>query len=451
VITGLRHMIEEFLIVFDMPVQGRALDAQPLGNGARTDAIEAFIFEQREGALHNRRNTEPLPCFDHITNQTPYGFSRQASSDIRIDAPSQPSGDTMIERMTQIAIAVVSAALMATAASAAEEYVRVPAAACHSPPELTCPERGECPPELIAHLGNATDPGTGRNFFLDYPCDLQPGEPVTLILNLHGGGSIGNWQRHYFPAMDLKEDYRLVIASPSGVVRAWMPDNDDEHLRNIIELVYEQFGADNIAAFWLIGHSQGGQTSNRLINDDPLIRERLTGWVSLSGGRLGSLRSEVRAPIPQAPAPPAAASGSTPAAGGGMRLVADASVMPDFAFSHIYSSGEHELTSAGLPPDSKWAEQLGCGPQTRVADVVDTKGGYVYDSREQPNRNKVWGLDPGPGTAEVYVYPDCEGGHVVADVIRLDKGHTEGLEPNVTEAIVRLMLSAGDPRQGESR
>ena len=43
------------------------------------------------------------------------------------------------------------------------------------------------------------------------------------------------------------------------------------------------------------------------------------------------------------------------------------------------------------------------------------------------------------------MYPQ-QRGHVVADVIRLDTGHTEGLEPNVTEEMVKLMLSA---RQGE--
>ena len=48
--------------------------------------------------------------------------------------------------------------------------------------------------------------------------------------------------------------------------------------------------------------------------------------------------------------------------------------------------------------------------------------------------------------AEVFVYSGCEGGHLVADVIRLDKGHTEGLEPNVTEQIVRLMLAVGAVR-----
>jgi hypothetical protein len=30
----------------------------------------------------------------------------------------------------------------------------------------------------------------------------------------------------------------------------------------------------------------------------------------------------------------------------------------------------------------------------------------------------------------------------VADVVRVDKGHTEGLEPNITEELVRLMVSA---------
>ena len=29
-----------------------------------------------------------------------------------------------------------------------------------------------------------------------------------------------------------------------------------------------------------------------------------------------------------------------------------------------------------------------------------------------------------------------------ADVVRIDKGHTEGLEPRVTEAIVKMMVDA---------
>jgi hypothetical protein len=125
-----------------------------------------------------------------------------------------------------------------------------------------------------------------------------------------------------------------------------------------------------------------------------------------------------------------------------MRLAADASVLPEFAFSHIYETGEHELTAAGLPPESKWAQKLGCRAQAKPAEVVDRKAGYVQDTRPQPNPNKVWGLKARPGTARIYAYPACRDGKVVADVVRLDKGHTEGLEPRVTEEIVKLMMAA---------
>ena len=47
-----------------------------------------------------------------------------------------------------------------------------------------------------------------------------------------------------------------------------------------------------------------------------------------------------------------------------------------------------------------------------------------------------------PGTADIYEYPGCEDGRVVADVVRLDKGHTEGLEPEITQRILELIVSA---------
>jgi hypothetical protein len=117
-------------------------------------------------------------------------------------------------------------------------------------------------------------------------------------------------------------------------------------------------------------------------------------------------------------------------------------VLPSGVFSHIYSSGEHELPATGLPDNSRWAEKLKCGARVRRPDIVDTKAGYVYDTREQPNANPVWGFKARPGKAEMFAYPDCKDGRVVADIIRLDKGHTEGLEPKITEEIVKLMLSA---------
>jgi hypothetical protein len=49
---------------------------------------------------------------------------------------------------------------------------------------------------------------------------------------------------------------------------------------------------------------------------------------------------------------------------------------------------------------------------------------------------------PRPGTAEVFEYPHCKDGRIIFDLVREDKGHTEGLEPDITEQLVKLMLSA---------
>ncbi len=75
-------------------------------------------------------------------------------------------------------------------------------------------------------------------------------------------------------------------------------------------------------------------------------------------------------------------------------------------------------------------------------EVVDTKAGYVFDGTRQNPGSKAWGLRPRPGKADVFAYRTCRDGRVVADVVRRDKGHTEGLEPKVTEELVKLMLSA---------
>ena len=51
-------------------------------------------------------------------------------------------------------------------------------------------------------------------------------------------------------------------------------------------------------------------------------------------------------------------------------------------------------------------------------------------------------MKPAPGTARVYVYPNARDGRVIADVVRLNKGHTEGLEPKVTEELIKMIVSA---------
>jgi len=352
-----------------------------------------------------------------------------------------------MERSRSVLRLIAASAVVAlTAACAMRPPMQLGGVSCASPPPEHCPESGCAGPTLVS-MGSAVEPKTDRKYFLDYPCDLKAGEKVTFILSLHGGGSYGNWQRHYFPALDYKEKYRLVIATPNAPARVWTAA-DDDYLQNIVDLVYAQVGAKNIKAFWLVGHSQGGMTSNRLVRTD-FFKQRVTGWLSLSGGRLG----------PTPPIPPSfftavlPAGTSTPmpttpqqlgerlaAAFPGVRLAPAPSGLPEGEFSFIFATGEHELGGAPIPDASPWAERLGCGARVRRADLIDTKAGYVYDPTRQNPGSDAWGHLPRPGIAEVLEYPHCKAGRVVADVVREGKGHTEGLEPHVTEQLIKLML-----------
>jgi hypothetical protein len=116
--------------------------------------------------------------------------------------------------------------------------------------------------------------------------------------------------------------------------------------------------------------------------------------------------------------------------------------LPSADFSFIFETGQREMDEKGLPESSAWAAKYVCGRRQGPTRVVDAKAGYVYDRSRQDPPNPPWGLLPRPGTADIYTYSNCRDGRVVADVIRLEKGHTEGLEPNVTEQLVKLMVSA---------
>ena len=306
---------------------------------------------------------------------------------------------------------------------------------CATPPTLHCPDN-DCASDRVINQGPVVEMKTRRTYFLDYPCDMKPGEKVTFILSLHGAGSYGNWQRHYFPLLDYKDKYRLVIATPNSPTHVWS-DVDDEYLQNIVTTTIDQIGAANIKAFWIVGHSQGGLTSNRLLRTD-FFKNRVDGWLSLSGGRLGG--SPGRASFGSiAAAPPGGGRGAATGRGAAMAPVTG---LPDADFSFIFETGEREMDAKGMPASSDWAKKYACGPKKGPEEIVDSKAGYIYDRSRQNPPNPAWGLLPRPGKAQIFAYDGCRDGRVVADVIRLEKGHTEGLEPNITEALVTLMLSA---------
>lgn len=325
-------------------------------------------------------------------------------------------------------------------AQAQDKPVAIQGAQCVDPPYLKCPDTG-CTGATVINQGPVVEMKTRRPYFLDYPCDLKSGEQVIFILSLHGGGSYGNWQRNYFPIMDFKNKYRLVIATPNAPTRQWdMAGADDEYLKNIVDFVLAELAKNNVQvkSFWLAGHSWGGLTSNRLLRTD-YFAGKVDGFLSLSGGRLGGQ------PVGGGfgPRTGAAANAQRPAAPpGGSTTASLMTSLPMADFSFIFTTGRREMGEQGFPAESDWAKKYGCGAKVRRDDIVDTKGGYVFDSSRLNTMNPAWGLVPGPGTAEVYEYPNCKDGRVVFDVARMNKGHTEGLEPNVTEHLVKLMTSA---------
>ena len=193
-----------------------------------------------------------------------------------------------------VAIATLNLAALGAPAKA-EEPFRFEGTTCAPAAYLHCPD-SECSSAMVINQGNVVEMKTRRTYFLDYPCDLKPGEKVTFILSLHGGGSYGNWQRHYFPLLDYKDEYRLVIATPNSPTRAWS-EADDEYLQNIVDFVTAQLGAGEHQGV-LAGRSLAGRhdlepaDSHRLLQE---ARGRLAEPVGRSPGRQSRPRRDLRA------------------------------------------------------------------------------------------------------------------------------------------------------------
>jgi len=95
-----------------------------------------------------------------------------------------------------------------------------------------------------------------------------------------------------------------------------------------------------------------------------------------------------------------------------------------------------------LPESSPWAEKYGAGARIQLPDVVDDQPGQVHDGSREGNSTPAWGLLPRPGATKVYLYPGARDGRLIADAVRIDKGHTEGLEPHVTEELVKMIVTS---------
>ena len=307
---------------------------------------------------------------------------------------------------------------------------------CAAPPAYHCPD-SDCPGAMQTQPGDTVEMKSRRTYFLDCPSDYKPGDKVNIVLSLHGFGSYANWQRNYFPAMDVKDKYHLVVITPGSPTRYWS-GADDEYLHNIVDSVVGAVGKQNVDHFILAGHSQGGFTTSRLVCTD-YFKDKVDVRISLSGGRVGDVTPAGKGfaggvPIWKTGQP----GGATPPV---RPRIPAASGPPGGAcdYSFIFSNGENESIPAATSPI---ADKFGCAARIEQTDVLDPKPGYVWDATRQDPGSDGWGHYPKSGRALVYVFPNCRDGRVVADVVKIAKGHTEGYEPNITDKIIGLAVSA---------
>jgi hypothetical protein len=340
-------------------------------------------------------------------------------------------------RRSIAALALAAAFVLSGEGSAlAQEAHTLLGVNCDAPPLWHCPD-AECLGAVVTQPGATVELKTRRPYFLDCPTGYKPGDKVNILVSLHGYGSYANWQRNYFPAMDVKDKHHLVVITPGSPVRFWS-EADDEYLHNIVDAVVAAVGKEHVDHFILAGHSQGGLTSSRLVCTD-YFKDKVDVRISLSGGRVGEVTWANKgfanggppvyksgAPPPPPPGPPRFPALSGPPGGA-----------CDYSF--IFSTGENEVSPAATSP---LADKYGCAARVQQPEVIDPKPGYVWDATRQDPGTDGWGHYPKSGRAVIYTFPKCRDGRVVADVVRLQKGHTEGYEPNVTDAIIALALTA---------
>ena len=269
-------------------------------------------------------------------------------------------------------LAMVSVMLALTGyANAQKQPIRLAGAACSKPQVLHCPEK-DCTTEMVTNGGPVVEPKTGRNYFLDYPCDLKKKKKVTFILSLHGGGSYGNWQRHYFPLLDYVDKYRLVVATPFSPRRVPSDTSTCRHRDFVVE---QPASSTSKRAGWR--DIRRGTDSKRLMRR--IFRTVMLGqyWRA----RWFKAR-EVRAAILAVPAvvrrgKPPGSDNRTPSRPAEMRLVAMLG-LPSGFFAHYIRVTL--AASTGLPA-TRAGTAVKCG--SRPADGVgDTRAGYITSARK---------------------------------------------------------------------
>lgn len=126
-----------------------------------------------------------------------------------------------------------------------------------------------------------------------YTVHVPPGEPVGLVLNLHGGGGTGIGQRNLTGFNTVADAANLVVVYPDGYDKSWADGRgaspaDRRHLNDVgflvalVERVQKEFDVP-AGHIFATGMSNGGFMSNRLACD----RADLFAAIAPVSGTLG--------------------------------------------------------------------------------------------------------------------------------------------------------------------
>lgn len=137
--------------------------------------------------------------------------------------------------------------------------------------------RAETKPPPAPETRTLTVDKVERSYLLFVPSDLDPGEPVPLVLNLHGFGGIANQLVAGSQFNVVAEAEGIIVAYPNalggqgfGEPPAWKFDDDSDvtFMNAIIDDVSSTLSVDP-TRLYAIGFSQGGDFSASLPCRDP--------------------------------------------------------------------------------------------------------------------------------------------------------------------------------------
>ncbi len=134
--------------------------------------------------------------------------------------------------------------------------------------------------------GSFQHDGLARDYRLHLPPNLQPGEQLPLVLNLHGYTSNAVEQEFYSGMNAVADTGRFLVCYPNGVGNAWNVGttwggtaDDVGFLSALIDTIQAQYGVD-MERVYSCGMSNGGFMSYRLACE---LGDRIAAIASVTG------------------------------------------------------------------------------------------------------------------------------------------------------------------------